>query len=399
MLEDSVDLGVLARGTPNFTGADLEAIINEAAILAVLENRKEVLIEDLEEARDKVRWGRQRRSRVMALEDKRITAFHESGHAVATTLLPEVEPLHKVTIIPRGMALGATMHLPEKDKYHVQRKELQGEIVALLAGRVAEEMFCADVSSGARDDIRRATTIARFMVREWGMSSKLGPIFYGEENSENGYEPVLIRPYSESTAVEIDAEVKAIINQCYERAQALLTKHRENIERVANALLEREVLDAADVDLLMSGGSLPDVKDVPSGAGGEEPPTGKIQEPPAVDEGSAGLSKGGDDRRAASSEKQSARDSLPGGRRRRTGDGACRHSPGRRQVDVRGRRVRDVEGRRSRPGPRAQDQGYNAIGRWRGGPGTRRVGRRRRGKLGNTLRHPQTPQAALERAL
>jgi cell division protease FtsH len=250
-LGEGVELEVLARGTPSFTGADLEAIINEAAILAALAGHKSVTMEELEEARDKVRWGRQRRSRVMAQEDKRITAYHESGHAVATKLLPEVEPLHKVTIIPRGMALGATMHLPEKDRYHVQQRELMGEIVALLAGRVAEEMFCDDISSGARDDIRRATALARYMVREWGMSGKLGPVFYGEEQSEGGFEPMIVKPYSESIAVEIDTEVKLIIEDCYNRARQLLTKNREAVKRVADALLEKEVLEGADVEALM----------------------------------------------------------------------------------------------------------------------------------------------------
>jgi len=250
-LGPEVDLSVLARGTPTFTGADLEAIINEAAILAALDNREAVRMEDLEEARDKVRWGRQRRSKVMAQEDKRITAYHESGHAVATKLLPEVEPLHKVTIIPRGMALGATMQLPEKDKYHVQCRELMGEIIALLSGRVAEEMFCDDISSGARDDIRRATALARLMVREWGMSSRLGPVFYGDEDDKNTFEPVISRNYSESTAVEIDAEVKRILDECYQRARDTLTSHKGAIERVAEALLEKEVLESRDVDALM----------------------------------------------------------------------------------------------------------------------------------------------------
>ncbi len=248
---DNVDFSVLARGTPSFTGADLEAIINEAAILAALDDRETVGMADLEEARDKVRWGRQRRSRVMAQEDKRITAFHESGHAVATKLLPEVEPLHKVTIIPRGMALGSTMHLPEKDKYHVQRAELMGELVALFSGRVAEEMFCSDISSGARDDIRRATALARLMVREWGMSSKIGPVFYGDEDNDNNFEPMISKPYSESIAVEIDTEVKRILDECYERSRALLTKHKSDIMRVAEALLEKEVLESSDVDMLI----------------------------------------------------------------------------------------------------------------------------------------------------
>jgi len=251
-LAPDVDLAILARGTPTFSGADLEAIINEAAILATMKGKDAVHMDDLEESRDKVRWGRQKRSRVMSLEDKRITAYHESGHAVATKLLPEVEPLHRVTIIPRGMALGATMHLPEKDRYHVQLRELKGEIAALLAGRVAEEFFCNDISSGARDDIRRATMLARLMVREWGMSNKVGPVFYGEEEAQIGFETIPTRPYSESTAVEIDKEVERILNECFERARKLLSDHREDVRRVAEALLEREVLEGADVERIMA---------------------------------------------------------------------------------------------------------------------------------------------------
>ena len=250
-MADDIDLSIMARGTPMFTGADLEAIINEAAILAALNDQEVVTMPDLEEARDKVRWGRQRRSRVMTAEDNRITAFHESGHAVATKLLPEVEPLHKVTIIPRGMALGATMQLPERDKYHVSRKELLGNIVCLLAGRVAEEMFCDDISSGARDDIRRATGLARLMVREWGMSDNIGLVFYGDDETENTFEPLKTRSFSEATAVEIDDEVKNIVDSCYKRTRKILGEHRGALQRVAEALLEKEVLESADVEALM----------------------------------------------------------------------------------------------------------------------------------------------------
>jgi cell division protease FtsH len=252
-----IDLEVLARGTPMFSGADLEAIINEAAILATMKGKDAVEMEDLEESRDKVRWGRQKRSRVMSQEDKRITAYHESGHAVATVLLPEVQPLHKVTIIPRGMALGATMHLPEKDRYHVQRAELVGELVALMAGRVAEELFCSDISSGAREDIRQATALARSMVREWGMSAAIGPVFYGDEEAQFGLETIASRPYSEATAVEIDKEVERILGDAYERARRLLTEHRDDVRKVAEALLEKEVLESADVDRIMGRSGSP----------------------------------------------------------------------------------------------------------------------------------------------
>ena len=247
-----VDLTILARGTPSFSGADLEAIINEAAILAAMKGKDAVEMADLDESRDKVRWGRQKRSRVMSQEDKRITAYHESGHAVATVLLPEVEPLHKVTIVPRGMALGATMHLPEQDRYHIQRGALMGEIVTLLSGRVAEEMFCGDISSGAREDIRHATMLARLMVREWGMSTDLGPVFYGDEEAQFGFEAISTRQYSEATSVEIDREVRIIIDQCFERARKLLREHRNAVHKVAEKLLVIEVLEGADVERIMA---------------------------------------------------------------------------------------------------------------------------------------------------
>ncbi len=288
-MADDVDLSVMARGTPMFTGADLEAIINEAAILAALKNQEVVTMPDLEEARDKVRWGRQRRSRVMTKEDKRITAFHESGHAIATKLLPEVEPLHKVTIIPRGMALGATMQLPERDKYHVGRKELLGNIVGLLAGRVAEEMFCDDISSGARDDIRRATNIARLMVREWGMSDNMGLVFYGDDETENTFEPVKTRAFSEATAVEIDNEVKNILDSCYKRTKKILEEHRGALQRVADALLEKEVLESADVDALMKDpGQDSDVVKQPDPEGIENADVDALMENPADQDTGAG---------------------------------------------------------------------------------------------------------------
>ena len=252
-MASDVDYAILARGTPTFSGADLEAIINEGAILATMKGKDSVEMEDLEESRDKVRWGRQKRSRVMSQDDRRITAYHESGHAVATKLLPEVQPLHKVTIIPRGMALGATMHLPEKDRYYVRRKELMGEIVALLSGRVAEEIFCTDVSSGAREDFRMASSLARSMVREWGMSSVLGPVFYGDEDAQLGFETISTRAYSEATAIEIDKQVEKILLECYERARQLLSEHRDAVSRVAEALLEKEVLEGADVERIMTG--------------------------------------------------------------------------------------------------------------------------------------------------
>lgn len=249
-----VNLNELARGTPMFSGADLEAIINESAIIAVLHDQDAVAQDNLMEARDKIRWGRQKRSRVMDEEDKRITACHEAGHALLAKLLPEVEPLHRVTIIPRGRALGATMQLPEKDRYQMQRKNIRGTVMMLFGGRITEEMFCSDISSGAQNDIKEATILVRRMVCEWGMSDRLGPISYADsEEKLYGGEVLLSKAYSEATAIEIDQEVRRIITECYQEAQRILHKHRHDLEGITEALLKYETLDSADVDDILAG--------------------------------------------------------------------------------------------------------------------------------------------------
>jgi cell division protease FtsH len=249
-----VKLAEIARGTPMFSGADLEAVINESALRAALKDKAAVDMDDLWESRDRVLWGRQKQSRVMDEEDKKITAFHESGHALVAKILPEVEPLHKVTIIPRGMALGATMRLPEKDVYHRQKKNIMGNIMVLFAGRIAEEMFCGDISSGARSDIQEATELARRMVREWGMSEEIGPISYAKsEERLYGGEVLLSKEYSEATAIKIDQEVKRIADQCFRKTKEILQSHRENVERIAQALLKYEVLDGEEVDKILAG--------------------------------------------------------------------------------------------------------------------------------------------------
>ena len=253
-LAPSVDLSLLARGTPLFSGADLEAIINEAAILAVLRNKEHVEQEDLEESRDKVRWGRQKTSRVMDESDKRVIAYHEAGHTMVAKLLPEVEPLHRVTIIPRGPALGATMQLPEKDRYIMPRQTILGTIKMLFAGRVSESMFCDDISSGAQDDIKRATDLINKMVREWGMSERIGPISFADsEEKLYGGEVVLSKSYSEETAVEIDKEISRITRECYAEAERLLGENKDALRAIAEGLLKYESLDASDVDELMAG--------------------------------------------------------------------------------------------------------------------------------------------------
>jgi cell division protease FtsH len=256
-----VDLTRLARATPAFSGADLEALINEAALLAVLKRKDSVEMDDLEEARDKVRWGRAKRSKVMELEDKKITAYHEAGHAVVAALLPDAEPIHKVTIIPRGMMGGATMFLPEKDRHHLSKNYLLAMLKVSFAGRLAEEEFCGDISAGAQNDIKQATEYARMMVCEWGMSD-LGPINYSEseETLFLGREVTRTRNHSEATAVAIDVEVKKILTQCYDAAKVILQANKEKVERVAKGLLRYESLDKAEVFRLLEGAEIETLK-------------------------------------------------------------------------------------------------------------------------------------------
>jgi cell division protease FtsH len=254
-----IELNVLARATPTFSGADLAAIINEAAIRATLAGKESVEMDDLEESRDKIRWGRQKRSRVMDEHDRRVTAYHESGHAIVTLLCPEVEPLHKVTIIPRGMSLGATMMLPEKDQYTFTRRRLFGKIKVALAGRIAEQIFFDDFSSGAANDIQQATELARRMVCEFGMSDTVGPIRYTtrEHHVYLGSEIVQPREHSEATAELIDGEIKKLVDTAYQEAERLIREHLDDTKRLAEALLKYESLSAAEVDRVLVGEALP----------------------------------------------------------------------------------------------------------------------------------------------
>ena len=271
-LAPDVDLKHLARATPTFTGAEIEAVINEAAILAAMRNKDEVTMDELEEARDKVKWGRKKLSRVLEEEDRRITAFHEAGHALVAAMLPEVEPLHKVTIIPRGMSLGATMQLPEKDQYHLQKKRILGTLTVLFAGRLAEQLCCGDISAGAANDIERATKLARRMVCEWGMSDEIGPVNYAEEEETLflGREITRTRTRSEATAVLIDKEVRSIVEQCYRRSEKLLAKNRDKLEAIARALLRYETLTGQDIQQIIRGEE-PDVAKEISARGGSKP--------------------------------------------------------------------------------------------------------------------------------
>jgi len=254
-LSESVDLSLIARGTPGYSGAELANVINEAALMAARKGQKAIEHNDLEEARDKVRWGKERRSLAMSEKEKISTAWHEAGHALLTVILDHAHPLHKVTIIPRGQALGSTMYLPEGDKYSTQRKEALAMLVMTMGGRIAEEMFTGDVSNGASGDIAQATKLARRMVCEWGMSS-LGMIRFSEENDYVflGRDVSRAREYSEETARQIDSEVKRLIDDAYRQATEMLEERRDKVKLIAEALLEFETLEGSQIkDLIELG--------------------------------------------------------------------------------------------------------------------------------------------------
>jgi len=260
-LAEDVDLSVLARGTPGFSGADLANMVNEAALAAARQNRKAVLQYDFELAKDKVLMGVERKSLLLSDEEKRNTAYHEAGHALVAAKLPHSDPLHKVTIIPRGMALGVTMQLPTDDRHNYYKNYLETEIAILMGGRLAEELFLNQMSTGAGNDIERATDLARKMVCEWGMSD-LGPLTFGkkEEQIFLGREIAQHRDYSEDTAIKIDQEVRKLVNNGYNTAKLLLSENRDTLEKIAQALIEREVLDANEIRMLVDGQDLPPIK-------------------------------------------------------------------------------------------------------------------------------------------
>jgi len=257
-LAEDVDLSVLARGTPGFSGADLANMVNEAALAAARQNRKAVLQYDFELAKDKVLMGVERKSLLLTDEEKKNTAYHEAGHALVAAKLPHSDPVHKVTIIPRGMALGVTMQLPVDDRHSLYKNYLETEIAILMGGRIAEEMFLNVMSTGAGNDIERATDTARKMVCEWGMSD-LGPLTFGkkEEQIFLGREIAQHRDYSEDTAIKIDQEVRKLVNNGYNTAKQILSDNRDTLEKIARALIEREVLDANEIKMLVDGKELP----------------------------------------------------------------------------------------------------------------------------------------------
>ena len=258
-LSDDVELSVIARGTPGFSGADLANLVNESALWAARQNRKFVAMVDFEMSKDKVLMGVERRSMILSDEEKRNTAYHEAGHALVAAMTPGADPLHKVTIIPRGMALGVTMQLPIDDKHTYTKEFLEAQLAVLMGGRAAEEIFLHHITTGAGNDIERATEIARQMVCEWGMSV-LGPLTFGkkEEAIFLGREIAQHRDYSEDTAIKIDGEVRSIVTTGYSKARNILETQKELLERIAQALLEREVLDAVELKLLMAGQPLPE---------------------------------------------------------------------------------------------------------------------------------------------
>ena len=258
-----VDLSIIARGTPGYSGAELANLLNEAALLAARTNKKGVGQPELEEARDKVRWGRERRSMAMSDEEKRATAWHEAGHALLNVLLKHTHPLHKVTIIPRGRALGVTMSLPKEDMLNMRRKQAIDTIIMTMAGRIAEEYVTDDISSGAAMDIQQATALAKAMVMHWGMSEKLGNVLYGEaqEYVFLGRDMMRTKDYSESTAQDIDAEVKRIVDGAFHTAKQMIETNRDKLELVANSLLEYETLDGTQVaDIIRTGTFTPPPK-------------------------------------------------------------------------------------------------------------------------------------------
>jgi cell division protease FtsH len=258
-LADDVDLELVARGTPGFVGADLQNLVNEAALLAARRDASRVGQVDFERAKDKVLLGAERRSLVMTDEDKRITAYHEAGHALVAMLTAGSDPVHKVTIIPRGMALGVTQTLPPEDRYNLTRDQILAMIKHAMGGRAAEELVFGHLSTGASNDLQQATRLARQMVCKYGMSEKLGPVSYGDDDHDVflGRDFVSRKDYSEKKAEEIDDEVSATLNALYDEARQLLLERRDVLDRVAAALLERETLDTRDLELILAGEPLP----------------------------------------------------------------------------------------------------------------------------------------------
>jgi cell division protease FtsH len=253
-LSKDVDLRVLARSTPGFSGADLANLVNEAALLGARNGQESVMMQDLESAKDKVLMGVERKSMIISDEEKKSTAYHEAGHALVTALIPEADPIHKVTIIPRGMALGVTQQLPLDDRYTYSKKYLEAQLSVLMAGRVAENMFLDKTTTGAANDFEKATEIARKMVCQYGMSD-LGPLTFGERDDLVflGKDLAMHKNFSEKTAERIDEEVKKIVTRNFDRAKGIIEKNKAKLVKIAEALLEKEVLDSDEIEVIVYG--------------------------------------------------------------------------------------------------------------------------------------------------
>ncbi|MCQ2444943.1 MAG: ATP-dependent zinc metalloprotease FtsH [Mailhella sp.] len=310
-LAKDVDISILAKGTPGFSGADLENLVNEAALQAAKQNKERLDMRDFEYAKDKVIMGKERRSLILSDEEKRITAYHEAGHALAAKLLPGSDPVHKVSIIPRGRAMGVTMQLPDEDRHGYSRNWLRNNLVVLLGGRLAEEIIMGDITTGAGNDIERATKMARKMVCEWGMSEKIGPQTVGEHEEE----VFLGREWGHSNSVSpemsriVDGEIKALIDEARERCRTLLTEHIDMLHAVAKALLDRETITGEEIDALMRGEHLPPFDSTKTGSAEEfrvEPAAADSTAPspePAADDAS---SEDGADAKAGDSSEENS---------------------------------------------------------------------------------------------
>ena len=249
-MDENVDVARLARGTPGLSGADLENLVNEAALLAARNNKEKVEMSDFEMSKDKVLMGAERRSMILSIAERRNTAYHEAGHALVARLIPGTDPVHKVTIIPRGMALGVTQQLPVDDRHTFSKDYILKRLAIMFGGRVAEELVLGHTTTGAGDDLEKATDLARRMVCEWGMSERLGPMTFGKKEDQVflGRDIAQTKDYSEKTAIEIDTEVRGIIKDAFERAKNLLQTHIEVLHKMAEVLLEKEALDGDEID-------------------------------------------------------------------------------------------------------------------------------------------------------
>jgi cell division protease FtsH len=258
-LDNNVKLEILAKGTPGLAGADIANLVNEAALLAARKNEDKVTMADFEEAKDKVMMGMERKSMIISDKEKKTTAYHESGHVLVARMIPEADPVHKVTIIPRGRALGITTYLPMDEKHTYSKEYLEAMIAYAMGGRAAEKLVFNELTTGAGNDIEHATQLARKMVCEWGMSEKLGPLTFGKKEEEIflGREIAQHRDYSEGTAELIDEEVKKIVNKGMDRAETILNDHVDILHRLSENLLEREILDGSEIDKIIRGETLP----------------------------------------------------------------------------------------------------------------------------------------------